>query len=903
MKKILFLLLLFWMVLTSNLQAKNNHGNSVTLTEQEKVFIKTHPVIRVANEMDWPPFDFYEFGRPKGICIDHIKLLAEKVGLKIEFVNGYTWSELLSLVRQKQVDVMPGLYKNQERETYILFTDPYYKGQLGIFTGDHVKDIHGAQTLPGKRVGIQTSHGSIPAIYKQIPNILFTELDSPAELVIQLATGKLDAIIGNPLLFNYFAKVNQITNIRLAGYVKIKKEDETSSLLHIGIRKDWPLLHQILQKAVASVSDEEIRFLENRWSDLREEKTAKIQLTPEEIRYVQSHPVIRVSNEMDYPPYDFTIGNQPRGYSIDLLNTVAERIGINVSYINGYTWAQLVERFRNGELDLLHTINYLPDRENMGLYSEPYQQYKNHWVITRNSPEIDDVTQLFGKTVAVGKGWSHEEFLSKAYPKIRLLIVDNLESMLDAVSTGKADAMLGEVPVMQYMFKKRGITDLKLSGWAKEFDGKESRRFHFMAQHDAPELVSMLNKAIASLTPRDIQALDRKWFGRKTNEEPFVSSRIALTPDERKYLAQKGTITVSAYPGRMPFQHVDENGKLEGMGADYLALFQERIGTPFRLVPAKSTKEIHGLMQKGAVDILLMAELSEARKDHLDITTPYISSPYVIATTVDKLFIEDISKKTDHTFAVVGDTWVLEKLKRNYPSIKFLNVDSLLGGLEKVRNGEAFGYIGTSAAIGYTIQKEMMMDIKIAGTIAFDIELGIGTKRSEPLLGNIFQKAVDSLNNDDTQRIYNHWIAVKYEKGMDYSLVWKILVAALIVIAAVMFWNRKLALARHQTQKALENLNIAQNQLKMKNQELQHLAVTDGLTGLCNRMRLDQVLQNEVARFSRYGSSLSIIIMDIDFFKMINDQLGHQAEITENRRVSKNGLMGYVKRIGIHQFN
>ena len=67
----------------------------VTLTDEERDWIAKHPVLKVGNELDWPPFDYAENGEPKGYSIDLINLIGEKTGLKFEFINGYTWPELL----------------------------------------------------------------------------------------------------------------------------------------------------------------------------------------------------------------------------------------------------------------------------------------------------------------------------------------------------------------------------------------------------------------------------------------------------------------------------------------------------------------------------------------------------------------------------------------------------------------------------------------------------------------------------------------------------------------------------------------------------------------------------------------------------------------------------------------
>jgi diguanylate cyclase (GGDEF)-like protein len=57
--------------------------------------------------------------------------------------------------------------------------------------------------------------------------------------------------------------------------------------------------------------------------------------------------------------------------------------------------------------------------------------------------------------------------------------------------------------------------------------------------------------------------------------------------------------------------------------------------------------------------------------------------------------------------------------------------------------------------------------------------------------------------------------------------------------------------------------------------EISRLAITDGLTGLYNIRHLKRVLGEEVKRSLRYGRPLSFIMLDIDFFKIYNDQHGH----------------------------
>jgi len=65
--------------------------------------------------------------------------------------------------------------------------------------------------------------------------------------------------------------------------------------------------------------------------------------------------------------------------------------------------------------------------------------------------------------------------------------------------------------------------------------------------------------------------------------------------------------------------------------------------------------------------------------------------------------------------------------------------------------------------------------------------------------------------------------------------------------------------------------------LRLGHEELQRLSVTDGLTGLHNRMCLTETLTREVARAKRQGMSFSVLMIDVDHFKSYNDTFGHLA--------------------------
>ncbi|WFE69376.1 diguanylate cyclase [Thiomicrospira sp. R3] len=83
--------------------------------------------------------------------------------------------------------------------------------------------------------------------------------------------------------------------------------------------------------------------------------------------------------------------------------------------------------------------------------------------------------------------------------------------------------------------------------------------------------------------------------------------------------------------------------------------------------------------------------------------------------------------------------------------------------------------------------------------------------------------------------------------------------------------------------------------LKLKTDQLEELSHLDGLTGIANRRHFDKVLSKEQSRLQRLGGELSLIMLDIDYFKPFNDNYGHGTGDECLIQVAK-VLSGVVKR-------
>lgn len=242
-----------------------------------------------------------------------------------------------------------------------------------------------------------------------------------------------------------------------------------------------------------------------------EQKGAAIDLSQAEKDFIAAHPVIRASNQMDWPPFDFAMSGSPRGYSVELLNLLAKKAGLQVAYVNGYSWEELTALFKKGELDLLHSLIKTPERDKMGVFTRPYIPMPQAWAVKKTLPFPDAITSLNNRTIAIPKGWATEAFLKENYPQIKRYHVASPLDALRAVSSGSADAALDSLPVLDYIAASYFLDDLKIGGSIPELNS-ENQGLHFMAHPDKAILANILDKALLALAPKESDALNKKWF-------------------------------------------------------------------------------------------------------------------------------------------------------------------------------------------------------------------------------------------------------------------------------------------------------------------------------------------------------------------------------------------------------
>ena len=272
----------------------------------------------------------------------------------------------------------------------------------------------------------------------------------------------------------------------------------------------------------------------------------------------------------------------------------------------------------------------------------------------------------------------------------------------------------------------------------------------------------------------------------KINAEDIIYSRnsennMILNEDEKNYLANKKQITMCVDPDWMPLESIKDS-KHVGIAADYIKIIENKIQTPITLIPTNTWGDSLEKGKKRECDIFSLIMTTLQREQYLNFSKPYLEIPLVVAADINAPFVENIQQIKNQKLAIVKDYAYGEILKVKYPNIEFIEVKNSMEGLKMVERGQIFGFIGTLATVSYQIQNNFTGQLKITGKFEDTYNLSVGTRKDEPILNTIFDKAIQDISSSQKQEILNKWISIDYQKQTDYIFINKLLIAFIILI-------------------------------------------------------------------------------------------------------------------------
>lgn len=233
------------------------------LTETEKKWLLTHHLIKVGMDPNYAPYEWTDKdGNHIGMVVDYMHRLEQKLGLHFEIVKNKSWTELLSMAKNGELDMLTSIVKTPERSEYLTFSEPYRDTPTIIIDNGKGSFIGSLKQLSNKRVSVEKGYFMEEFMKNNYPKIILVTTATTKEALKMVVDGEADAYVGDANVADFAIKSNNYNTLRFSG------QTEYISHQSFGLTKANEPLARILTKAMATIPKDETDAMFNRWLNI-----------------------------------------------------------------------------------------------------------------------------------------------------------------------------------------------------------------------------------------------------------------------------------------------------------------------------------------------------------------------------------------------------------------------------------------------------------------------------------------------------------------------------------------------------------------------------------------------------------------------------------------------------------
>jgi diguanylate cyclase (GGDEF)-like protein/PAS domain S-box-containing protein len=235
-------------------------AGALTLTDQERAWLADHQELRLGVDTSWPPFEYRdENGHYQGLAADYVRLIQDRLGVKVKLIEPPRWGMVLELARHNQLDLVPGVMSTPERQKYLAFTRPYIDFPMVILAHEGGARPRNLKDLYGLKIAVVDSYAPHELLRTHHPDLNLVAMPNVSSTLQALATGKVDAVVSD-----LASSVWSLRELKLEG-LYVSGETPYRYQLAMGVPSEDKLLVGILDKVLADLSLDETNAIQHHW--------------------------------------------------------------------------------------------------------------------------------------------------------------------------------------------------------------------------------------------------------------------------------------------------------------------------------------------------------------------------------------------------------------------------------------------------------------------------------------------------------------------------------------------------------------------------------------------------------------------------------------------------------------
>ncbi len=229
----------------------------VRLTKEEQEWLRAHPTLRFGVASSQAPMTFLDReGVFHGVCADFIRLLAERLDVRIEPVF-LSPAERMEQLRNGSVDFITGNPAEETAED-ILTTLPFVRVPTVLINRVEAPFVNRLPELAGLSVAVDAP--LLARLRSDFPAIRFQPFTVPLEALQAVSSGEMDAYVGNLLRVTYLIQKHRLSNLKIGTSTAYPEKP-----LRYYVHRDQRILADILDRTLETLPRQEQQAVLQRW--------------------------------------------------------------------------------------------------------------------------------------------------------------------------------------------------------------------------------------------------------------------------------------------------------------------------------------------------------------------------------------------------------------------------------------------------------------------------------------------------------------------------------------------------------------------------------------------------------------------------------------------------------------
>lgn len=819
-------------------------------TKQANLF-SNNPLTIAINRTSFPYHAVNKQGEVIGLMPDLWRLWAKKQNVDINFVV-MNWGETLEQVAEGKVDIHGGLSITDLRKKDFLFTTPLFSIYTHFYVNKALNSVSSFSDLAPYTIGVVKGSSHVEYLIDNHPELTLKMFESRHDLYNAALNNEIFVFTGLEKLADNFD-----------GYLQLKHRFPIHKLLRIeqsqygaAVAKTRGKLQEFINHGFSKISRKEQSYIERKWLALDKQKDSLL-----------------VTFSIDYPPYvGLSPSGEAQGLLIDVWRLWSEQVGIPVEFIP----RDIIEGLGLVETKKADVALFYPTNKSTPpgtLFTKPMyeargQVFINKKITGKNGHQLNSLADL-GKelekhTFGIWEESTLKEQLLEQYPRLNLQYFNSVSAMLTAAENNEISGMIAFADLMQAKLVKANLQTLFYSVETHKFAISLAPVIH----SDNKRLMQIINQGLEELDLKALINIENNWLQASQGEFYFKrkSQKALLTESEKEYIASAKDFKLGVIRNLSPIEFVNDKNKFSGINADFIKLISERTELGFNEVIFETWNDAYNALLADEIDLLGNITKTAERERLLLFTDSYWKLPWGVVhhqILGRQTKLEDFYGKK---IAIVKGSYLINLIMENYPNIEFKVVDNREQAITELQHYKVDGYMTSIASAAHLLRQEqninLMMSV-IEGVNENKSHFGVGQKLGK--LKTIINKGLLTISEKEKQKIYDKWLTIEIKTGLDRVIVWqnaaKVGGVVLVILVLILLWNRRL------------KREVKYRQMLEK--KMKHMATHDELTGLENRVLLQDRLDNAIEFHQRQSLKLAVLFIDLDGFKIINDTYGH----------------------------